>query len=130
MPCHNADGLSGRGLVASLGERKDSSFNKITGNWVMNCTSIVGNWYVSNAAMTLATVLATIPVFFSDGTRLHGVPLPFFMVQVMYRCIEMCKSFNLNKTLYKSSTDAQVAERFEPNTVLRAFHTIQLFSYV
>ena len=30
----------------------------------MNCTSIVGNWYVSNAAMTLATVLATIPVFF------------------------------------------------------------------
>ena len=33
------------------------------GNWVVNCTSIVGNWYF-DAAMTLATVLATIPVLF------------------------------------------------------------------
>jgi len=32
--------------MTSLGEEKDRSFNKITGNWVMNCTSIVGNWYV------------------------------------------------------------------------------------
>ena len=33
MP-HNADGLSGRGLMTSLGEGKDRSFNKITANWV------------------------------------------------------------------------------------------------
>jgi len=31
---HNDDGLSGRGLVTSLREGKDRSFNKITGNWV------------------------------------------------------------------------------------------------
>jgi len=37
----------------------------------------------------------------------------------------MCKSFNLKKTLYDSSTVAQIAEPFEPNTVLQAFHTIQ-----
>jgi len=43
MP-HNAGGLSGRSLMTSLGEEKDSSFNRITGNWVMNCKSIVGNW--------------------------------------------------------------------------------------
>jgi len=30
----------------------------------MNYTSIVGNWYVSDAAMTLETVLSTIPVLF------------------------------------------------------------------
>jgi len=37
----------------------------------------------------------------------------------------MSKSFNLKKTLYDSSTVAQIAEPFEPNTVLQAFHTIQ-----
>jgi len=37
----------------------------------------------------------------------------------------MCKSFNLKKTLYDSSIVAQTAGRFEPNTVLWAFHTIQ-----
>jgi len=71
----------------------------------------MGNWFVSNAAMTLATVLATIPIssaFYVAGTD-----------------VEMCKSFNFKKTLYKSSTVAQIAERFEPSTVLWGFHTIQ-----
>jgi len=30
-------------------------------------TYLVGNWYVSNAAMTFATVLTTILVLFSDA---------------------------------------------------------------
>jgi len=42
MPCHNADSLSGHGLMTSLGEGKERSINKITGNWVMNCTSNCG----------------------------------------------------------------------------------------
>ena len=42
----------------------------------------------------------------------------------------MCKSFNLKKTLYDSSTVAQIAERFERNTVLRAFHTVQPGSHL
>jgi len=41
-----------------------------------------------------------------------------------YRCRDV-QSFNLKKTLYKSLSVAQIAERFEPNTVLWAFHTIQ-----
>jgi len=45
MP-YDDDGLSGRDLMTSLGEGKDRSFNIITGNWVMNPTSIVDNWYV------------------------------------------------------------------------------------
>ena len=28
----------------------------------------IAAWYISNTMMTIATVLATIPVFFSDGT--------------------------------------------------------------
>jgi len=84
--------------------------------------SIVGHLYVSNAAMTLAIVSATIPVLFSDGTRRYGVPAPFYVAGTD---VEMCKSFNLKKTLYDSSTVVQIAERFEPNTVLWAFHTIQ-----
>jgi len=44
----------------------------------MNCPNIVGNWYVSNAEMTLATI----PVFFSHGTRRYDVPAPFIMLQV------------------------------------------------
>jgi len=39
--------------------------------------------------------------------------------------IEMCKSFNLKKTLYERWTVAQIAQRFEPSTALWAFHTIQ-----
>ena len=35
---HHADGQIGRGLMTSLEQGKDSSFNKITRNWVMNCT--------------------------------------------------------------------------------------------
>jgi len=42
----------------------------------------------------------------------------------------MCKSFNLKKTLHDSSTVAQTAEGFEPNTVLRAFLTTQPSSIV
>jgi len=87
--CHNADGLSGRGLMTSLWEEKDRSCNKITGNWIMNCLSTVGNWYVSNAAMTLATVLATIPVLLSDGTRRYGVAAPFSMLQVQTRDVQI-----------------------------------------
>ena len=30
---HNDDGLSGRGLMTSLGQGKDRSFKQITGNW-------------------------------------------------------------------------------------------------
>jgi len=30
---HNADGVRGHGLMMSLGEGKDRSFNKITANW-------------------------------------------------------------------------------------------------
>jgi len=41
----------------------------------------------------------------------------------------MCKSHNLKKTLYDSSTVAQTAERFEANTVLWVFHRIQPSSY-
>jgi len=76
---HHADGLSGRGLMTLLEQGKDRSFNKIKGNWVMNCTGIVSNGYVRNAAMTLVTVLATIPLLFSDGTR-HLFPC------CRYRC--------------------------------------------
>jgi len=87
LQCHNDydEGISGRGLMTSLREGKDRSFNKITANWVVTefalfywmtifsfsssryCAdrSIVGHWYVSNAAMTLATVSTTsIPVLF------------------------------------------------------------------
>jgi len=42
----------------------------------------------------------------------------------------MCKSFSLKKILYESSTVAQIAERFEPNTVLWAFHTLQPSSFI
>jgi len=78
----HADDLSGRGLMTSLGQGKDRSFNKITGNSAVNCTSIVGNWYISNAAITLATVLATLSVLFCDGTCRYSVPAPFFMLHI------------------------------------------------
>jgi len=32
-------------------------FNKITGKWVISCSCIVGNCYVSNAKLTLATLV-------------------------------------------------------------------------
>jgi len=69
------------------------------------------NWYVSNAAMTLATVLATIPVLFSDGTCRYGVRALFHVAGID---VKMRKSFSLKKTLY--DTVVQIAERFEPNT--------------
>jgi len=64
--------------MTSLAEGKDRSFNKIMANWVIllntylsllsyfYCAdrSIVGHWYVSNAAMPLTTVSATMPVLF------------------------------------------------------------------
>jgi len=50
--------------MTSLEDGKNRPFNKIIENWVMNCTCIVDNWHVSNAVITLATVLATIPVLF------------------------------------------------------------------
>jgi len=61
---HNADRLSGHSLMTPLGEGKNRSFNKITRNCVLHCRRIVGNWYVNNAAMTLATMLATVPLLF------------------------------------------------------------------
>jgi len=81
MPYY-ADGLSGRGLMTSLEEGKDRSFNKIIQNWVMNCTCIVDNWHISNAVITLATVLATIPVL--SFCQYAQVPRTgaFFMLQV------------------------------------------------
>jgi len=60
---------------------------------------------------TLATVLATIPVlFFSRYTPVRRTDT-FFHVA--------------GTDLDDSSTVAQIAERFDPNTVLWAFHTIQ-----
>jgi len=56
--------------------------------------------------MTLATVSATISVFFSDGTRWYDVPALFHVADTD---VEMCKSFDLKKTLYHSSTVAQMA---------------------
>jgi len=91
----------------------------------MNCTIIVGNWCVNNAAVTLATVLAT-TVAYSSALFLTVLAAMtyrhFFMLQVQ-------TSFNLKKTSYESSTVAQIAERVEPNTVLWAFHTIQPSSF-
>jgi len=43
--------------------------------------------------------------------------------------VEMCKLFNLKKTLYESSTVARIAKRFELNTVLWAVQIIQPFNY-
>jgi len=89
----------------------------------MNCTSIVGNRYVSNAATTLATVLATIFRLYAPARR-TGV-----LFSVAGTDVEMCKSLNLKKTLYECSTVAQIAQRFFPNTVLLAFRTIQPFNF-
>jgi len=41
IQCHNEDGLSGGGLMTSLGEGKDRSFNKITANWVMTPFAVI-----------------------------------------------------------------------------------------
>jgi len=49
----------------------------------MHCTSIVGNWYISNAAVTLANHVGNYSsVFFPDGTRWYGVGTD----------VEMCRS--------------------------------------
>jgi len=86
--------------------------------WIVD-SSLVGHSYVSNAVMTLATVSATIQMFFFSRYA------PRYPFRVVGTDVEMCKSFNLKKTLYSSnSTVAQTAERFKPSTVLWAFHTI------
>jgi len=67
-------------------------------------------------------VLATIPVLFltvSAGTAYRH------LFNVAGTDAEMCNSFDLKNTSYESSTIAEIAERFEPSTVLWAFHTIQ-----
>jgi len=51
--------------------------------------SIVGHWYLSNVATTLATVSATIPVLFSGGTRRYGVPAPFSCCRYWYRDVQI-----------------------------------------
>ena len=81
----------------------------------------MGHWYVSNAEITLANVSATIPVLF---LMVHTGTAYQHLFNVADTDVEMCKSFDLKKALYDSSTVAQMAERFEPNTVLWAFHTL------
>jgi len=90
MPCHNDYGLSGRGLMTSLGQGKGRSFNNITGNWPslplfywMAYLSLLQT-LATQRSMTLATLLATIPVLLSDGTRRYSVPAPFSCC--MHRC--------------------------------------------
>jgi len=41
LQCNNDVGLSGRGLMTSLGEEKDRSFNNITANWVMTQVTVI-----------------------------------------------------------------------------------------
>jgi len=71
-------------------------------------------------------VLATIQVLFSDGTRWYGIPVVFSCWT--YGCKDV-QIIYLKKMSYDSSTVAHISERFEPNTVLWAFHTIQLSSF-
>ena len=148
--CHNVitmydDGLSGRGLMTSRRERyvieqnngklgRDPVFRYFV-QWPIfpfsSCRyyadrSTAYNWYVSNAAMTLATVLATIPVLFFWRYAPVWRAGTSFMLQPAGTDVEKCKSFSLKKTLSESSTVAQTAERFEPNTLLWTFHTIRL----
>jgi len=80
----------------------------------MNCTSIVGNWYVSNAAMTLATNYGSncSNAFFSELRIATGYR---HLLHVAGTDVEMCKSL---KTLHESSTVSQIFERFESNAVL------------
>ena len=90
----------------------------------MNYTSIVGNWYVSNAARTLATnYVSKYSSAFFLATRVGTAYRHLFYVAGTDA--EMRKSFNLKEKIIESSTVAQIAERFKPNTVLWAFHTIQ-----
>ena len=85
----------------------------------MKCSGIVGNWFVSSAAMTLATMLATTSVFFRRYASVRRTDA-FYHLFIAGTDVEMCESFNLNKTLYESSTVTKIAERFEPNIVLWA----------
>jgi len=80
----------------------------------MNCTSIVGNWYVSNAAMTLATNYVS---NYSSAIFLNyaSVPGTCSFLHVAGTDVEMCKSL---KALHESSTVSQIVERFESNAVL------------
>ena len=121
---HNDDGLSGRGLTTSLEEREDRSFNNITANPVCRyfiewpifpfsscrtCAdcSIVGHWYVSNAAVTLATVSAAIPVpFFWRYAPVRRIDT---FSCCRYRCRDVqIMSFKLNIIRqFDSRTDSQ-----------------------
>jgi len=122
---------------------KDRSFNKITANWVMTqfvchyfiewpifpfstshyCVdrSTVGQRYVSNAAMTLAAISATIPVLFW-----WYAPAPFFMLQVQ---TQRCANHLMLRKHYTTVRQLHRSEHFEPNTVLWAFHTILPSTY-
>ena len=75
--------------------------------------------------MTLATVSVIIHVFFLTVRADTAYRRVFFHVAGTY--VEMCKSFK--KTLYETVRQSHRSERFEPNTVLWAFHTIQPYSY-
>ena len=69
--------------MIALGEEKDRSLSKITANPVcryfiewsifpspaLATARIAALWVISNSAVMLATVSATIPVLFSDGTQ-------------------------------------------------------------
>jgi len=41
LRCHNNDGLSGHGLVTSVGEGKGRSFSNIMENWIMTQFAII-----------------------------------------------------------------------------------------
>jgi len=81
MP-HNADGLSGCGLMTLLGEGKDRP---------------LGYWYASNATMTLATVLSTIRLLFF--WRYAPVRRTGTFFHVAGTDVEMCNSFNLKNII-------------------------------
>jgi len=90
MSCHNDDGLSVRVLMTSLGEGKDRSFNTITGNPVSRYFiewPIFPSQDVSNAGMSLGTVLATIPVLFM--TVRAGTAYQHLFPCCRYRCTDV-----------------------------------------
>jgi len=54
------DGLSGRGLMTSLGEGKDRSFNKIMRNWVkiQCCVTLLNDQSFPSPALATARIAA------------------------------------------------------------------------
>ena len=64
IQCHNDDGLSGRGLMASL-EGKDRSFSKVMANWVTTHFAVI-IWNDVSFHSALAT--ARIPALWVTGT--------------------------------------------------------------